>query len=111
MGRLRACAASIGADAVYALRRLQQTKITSAAAIVSLALALGACTTAFRLIDGLLLRPMAIAHPERLYAVAFRGANALDGRLLTFDSSSHPAFEQMKAAVHEGARFIAASYV
>jgi putative ABC transport system permease protein len=111
MDRLPVWATSIQADSLYALRRLKQTKMTSAAAIVSLALALGASTTAFRLIDGLLLRPMAIAHPERLYAVAFRGANVLDGRLFTSDSSSHPAFEEMRAVVHPRARLMAASYV
>ena len=57
---------SLRADAVFGLRRLRKNKITSAAAILSLALAIGACTSAFRLIDALLLRPLPIAHPERL---------------------------------------------
>ena len=51
-------------------------KVTSAAAILSLALAIGACTSAFRLIDALLLRPLPVAAPERLYAVAFRRRSA-----------------------------------
>jgi hypothetical protein len=67
--------------------------------------------TAFRLIDGLLLRPMPVAHAERLYAVAFRSANVLDGRLMTYDSSSYPAFQQMKAAVPDRARLLAVSFV
>ncbi len=54
--------------------------MTSAAAILSLALAIGACTSAFRLIDALLLRPLPVAHPERLYAVAFEGRGA-DGKM------------------------------
>ena len=37
------------------------------AAILSLALGIGACTSAFRLIDALLLRPLPVAHPERLW--------------------------------------------
>ena len=111
MFRLPAPLACLWADAIYALRRLKQTKITTAAAILSLALALGACTAAFRLIDGLLLRPMPVAHPELLYVVAFRSANALDGRPMTYDSNSYPAFQQMKAAVHDRARLIAVSYV
>jgi len=48
---------SLRADSAYGLRRLTKTKMTSAAAIVSLALAIGACTCAFRLIDALLVRP------------------------------------------------------
>ena len=54
-------------------------KVTSAAAILSLALAIGACTSAFRLIDALLLRPLPVAHPERLYSVAFEGTG-VDGK-------------------------------
>jgi hypothetical protein len=47
---------SLRADAIFGWRQLAKTKITSAAAILSLALAIGACTSAFRLIDALLLR-------------------------------------------------------
>ena len=50
-----------------------KNKVTSAAAILSLALAIGACTSAFRLIDALLLRPLPVADPERLYALARQG--------------------------------------
>src|SRR5580698_9778111 len=37
---------SLRADAVFGWRRLKKTKVTSAAAILSLALAIGACTSA-----------------------------------------------------------------
>ena len=47
---------SLRADTVFGFRRLRKSKVTSAAAILSLALAIGACTSAFRLIDALLLR-------------------------------------------------------
>lgn len=103
--------ASLRSDAIYALRRLTQTKIISAAGILSLALAIGACVSAFRLIDALFLRPLPVANPERLFAVAFRSANALDGRLFTYDSNSYPAFEQMKRTVQDHAKLIAVSYV
>ncbi|HXE35711.1 MAG TPA: hypothetical protein VN087_17490 [Verrucomicrobiae bacterium] len=46
--RLIAWLDSLRADAVFGWRRLIKTKITSAAAILSLALAIGACTSAFR---------------------------------------------------------------
>jgi len=52
---------SLRADAVFAWRRLNQAKVTSAAAILSLALAIGACTATFRLIDALFLRPLPVA--------------------------------------------------
>ncbi|MGH9810993.1 MAG: multidrug ABC transporter substrate-binding protein, partial [Terriglobia bacterium] len=49
---------SLRADAIFGWRQLKKKKVTSAAAILSLALAIGACTSAFRLIDALLLRPL-----------------------------------------------------
>jgi hypothetical protein len=39
---------SLRADAIFGLRQLKKNKITSATAILSLALAIGACTSAFR---------------------------------------------------------------
>src|SRR5580765_6363991 len=42
---------SLRADSVFAWRQLRKRKATSAAAILSLAIAIGACTSAFRLID------------------------------------------------------------
>ena len=62
---------SLRSDAVFGLRQLMKRKVTSAAAILSLALAIGACTAAFRLIDALLLRPLPVANADRLYVVAF----------------------------------------
>jgi putative ABC transport system permease protein len=68
--RLIAWLDSLRADAVFGWRQLKKSKVTSAAAILSLALAIGACTSAFRLIDALLLRPLPVAEPERLYALS-----------------------------------------
>src|ERR1035441_5603956 len=80
---------SLRADAVFGWRQLMKRKMTSAAAILSLGLGIGACTSAFRLIDALLLRPLPVTHPERLYSLAFEGAGA-DGRGQTYDSCSYP---------------------
>jgi hypothetical protein len=41
---------SLWADTVFGWRQLKKNKVTFAAAILSLALAMGACTSAFRLI-------------------------------------------------------------
>ena len=62
--RLVAWLDSLRADAVFGWRQLMKKKVTSAAAILSLALAIGACTSAFRLIDALLLRPLPVANPS-----------------------------------------------
>ena len=59
---------SLRADAVFSWRQLMKRKTSSAVAALSLALAFGACTAAFRLIDAMLLRPLPVAEPGRLYA-------------------------------------------
>src|SRR5580700_665471 len=68
--RLAAWLDSLRADAVFGWRQIVKRKATSAAAILSLGLGMGACTAAFRLIDAVLLRPLPVAHAERLYAVS-----------------------------------------
>jgi predicted permease len=100
---------SLRSDAVFGWRQLQKTKITSAAAVLSLALAIGACTSAFRLIDALLLRPLPVANPERLYDLSRQG-NDPAGKPQTFDGWAYPDFQLMRAAVANQAELIAVSY-
>ncbi len=107
--RLIAWLDSLRADAVFGWRRLRKSKVTSAAAILSLALAIGACTSAFRLVDALLLRPLPIAHPERLYAISRHGVG-FDGKPSTYDSWAAPPFFLMRAAAKDQAELIAVSY-
>ena len=107
--RLIAWLDSLRADAVFGWRQIMKNKVTSAAAILSLALGIGACTSAFRLIDALLLRPLPVAEPEQLYALA-RQVIGPEGKPLTFDSWAYPAFHLMRAAVRGQAELIAISY-
>ncbi|MGA2131432.1 MAG: ABC transporter permease [Bryobacteraceae bacterium] len=100
---------SLRADAVFGWRQLLKHKVTSAAAILSLALGVGACTGAFRLIDALLLRPLPVAAPDRIYDV-FRHEIGWDGKPGTFDGWAYPAFQRMRAAVQDQAELIAISY-
>ena len=100
---------SLRADLIFGFRQLRRNKITSAAAVLSLALAMGACTSAFRLIDAVLLRPLPVAEPERLYALAFTGPS-LTAAVHTWDSCSYPMFAKMRAAVKDDAELIAVSY-
>ena len=100
---------SLRLDAVFGWRQLLKKKTASTAALLSLALAIGACTAALRLIDALLLRPLPVASPERLYAVAFEGTG-VDGRRMTYDSCLYPMFRRMRAAVREQGESIAVSY-
>jgi putative ABC transport system permease protein len=100
---------SLLADAGFGWRQLKRNKITSAAAILSLALAIGACTAAFRLIDALLLRPLPVAGAERLYLVVRHGLS-MDGVPGTFDGTEYPLYQQMRATVRNQAELIALSY-
>lgn len=100
---------SLRSDTVFGWRQLKKHKVTSTAAILSLALAIGACTSAFRLIDALLFRPLPIAHAERVHVVAFEGVGA-DGKSATYDSSSYPMFQRMRAAAKDDAELVAVSY-
>src|SRR5580704_4094763 len=100
---------SLRSDATFGLRQLNKSRVTSAAAILSLALAIGACTSAFRLIDALLLRPLPIAHPERLYDV-YRHQINFDGQPGTFDGFAYPAFALMRDAAKNDADLVAISY-
>ncbi|MGA2538397.1 MAG: multidrug ABC transporter substrate-binding protein, partial [Terracidiphilus sp.] len=86
------------ADFVFAWRQLLKRKITTAAAIFSLALAIGACTSAFRLIDALLLRPLPINDPATLYAVQLDGFT-FQGKPILWDTVSYPSFHRMREAL------------
>ena len=56
---------SIVRDVGFGLRLCLRNKTVTAAAVVSLSLAIGACTAAFSLIDALILRPLPVTIPSR----------------------------------------------
>src|SRR5579862_1078084 len=100
---------SLRADLVFGWRQLKRNRVTSAAAILSLALAIGACTSAFRLIDALLWRPLPIEHPERLYVLSRQGFG-FDGKFGSFDSWAYPDFQLMRDGAKGEAELLAISY-
>lgn len=53
-------------DTRFGLRMLRKNPVVTAAAIVSLSLAMGACAAAFSLIDALILRPLPVRDPAGL---------------------------------------------
>jgi predicted permease len=107
--RLVAWLDSLRADAVFGWRQLMKRKVTSATAILSLALAIGACTSAFRLIDALLLRPLPVASPEQLYTLGRQGVD-VDGSVRTGYMWAYPSFQLMRAAVKGQAKLLAISF-
>lgn len=99
---------SLRADAIFGWRQLRKNKVTSAAAILSLALSIGACTSAFRLIDALLLRPLPVTHPELLYVAGRQGIDP-GGNSRISESWEYPLFRQMRAVARGQADLIAMS--
>ena len=73
-------------DALYALRSLRRTPAFTAAAVVTLALGIGANTAVFSLVNGVLLNPLPYPEPDRLVALYSRTADEPRA------SSSYPNF-------------------
>lgn len=106
--RLAAWLDSLRADVVFGGRQLWKNKAASAAAILSLALAMGACLSAFRLIDAMLLRPLPVAEPGRLYILTYPYTDSA-GKTDAGDSFDYPQFRILRAAVKDEAELIAIS--
>ncbi len=61
--------AELAMDIRYALRTLRGAPLFSVACVVTLALGIGGTTAVFSLVEGVLLRPLAIHQPERVVSV------------------------------------------
>ena len=99
---------SLVADVRFGWRQLWRNKISSLAAVLSLALGIGSCVAAFRLIDALLWRPLPISHPSSLYVLT-RKMTGLYGRPVEDGYWSTPDFKLMRDAVKDQADLIAIS--
>src|ERR1051326_4764240 len=62
--------ADIGNDLRFALRLFRRAPLGTAAAIITIALAIGANTAIFSAVDAVILRPLPYPHPDRLYLLA-----------------------------------------
>ena len=99
---------SLLADVRFGWRQLCRNQVTSVASVLSLALGIGSCVAAFRLIDALLWRPLPISNSSNLYVlsrqmVGFEGKPVEDGHWAT------PDFNLMRDAVKDQADLIAIS--
>ncbi|KAA6458243.1 FtsX-like permease family protein [Acidobacteria bacterium AB60] len=99
---------SLVADLHFGWRQLRRNKVTSIAAALSLALAMGSCVGAFRLIDALLWRPLPVAHADHLYSLS-RSGFGFNGAFQTFDGWAYPDFKLMRDAAGDRAQLIAVS--
>ena len=100
---------SLLADANFGWRQLRRNKVMTVAAVLSLALGMGSCVAAFRLIDALLWRPLPVAHADRLFVLT-RQVIGFDGKPAEYDYWATRDFDLMRDAVKGQADLIAASY-
>ena len=92
-------------DVSFALRMWRRNKLATAAALVSLSLAIGACNAAFSLIDALILRALPVDDPQTLIYVVLRGPTDARDSL----SFNYPLFREMRAAGPQQVRLFAVS--
>lgn len=87
---------NLGADVRYALRGLRAHLAFSATAVLTLALGIGLTTTIFGVVNGILLRPLAFPHADRLVTICeqYPGATA------DWCSISPPNVEDIAARAH-----------
>jgi predicted permease len=89
-------------------RQLCRNKVTSVAAVLSLALGIGSCVAAFRLIDALLWRPLPISGASRLYLLS-RNLTGPEGKPIEDGYWATPDFNLMRDAAKDQADLVAIS--
>ena len=99
---------SLISDVRFGWRQLCRTKITSAAAVLSLALGMGSCVGAFRLIDALLWRPLPIAHADHVYVLS-RQMVGLNNKPVEDSYWTTPEYKGMRDAAEGQADLVAIS--
>ena len=89
--------ANILADVRYALRALRRNPLFAAAAILSLALGIGANTAIFTLMDQILLRKLPVKDPDSLVMLYQEGAN--NGSNMGSRMHSYPIYQDYQKKV------------
>ena len=95
---------AIGHNVRYALRRLQAVPGFASAVLLMIALGVGATTTVFCVVNGILLRPLPFREPERLvdltHTIAISGRSTIDqsdGTFLLYQRHATASFESVGA--------------
>jgi len=82
--------ASLRSDLYFALRQLRKSPGFAVTAILALALGIGTTTAIYSLIDGVLLKPLPLPHPEQLVAVYT--AENRPGQPFDWGTTSYPNY-------------------
>lgn len=100
---------SLLSDLRFGLRMLVKHRTASLAAMASLALAIGACTVAFSLIDALILRPLPLPAPGQLIDIAFLmpAFFSPDNQPRESASFSYPQYELLRDTARDSADIFA----
>ncbi len=99
---------SLLADLSFGWRQLWRNKVASGAAVLSLALGIGSCVAAFRLIDALLWRPLPMAGASKLYILSSE-MTGFNGKPMEDDHWATPEYNLMREAVKDQADLIGIS--
>ena len=84
-------------DVRYGLRKFLRAPLLISAAIATLALGIGANAAIFSLVDGIWMRPLAIADPGHLVAIQSLKSGAVADSERTDNASSFAEFEDVRA--------------
>ena len=99
---------SLLADISFGWRQLCRSRVTSLASVLSLAVGIGSCVAAFRLIDALLWRQLPISGSSKLYVLS-RNLTGPEGKLIEDGYWATPDFNLMRDTAKEQADLIAIS--
>ena len=91
------------ADVRFGWRQITKHRATSLAAIASLGLAFGATLAAFRLVDATMLRPLPVANPDGLFAIATTTFVDSDSRWDSVESFDYPTYRQFARLIGDRA--------
>src|SRR5689334_23503200 len=85
----------------YAARQFWASRGLTTAAVLTLALGIGGTTAIFSLIDAVMLRPLPVSEPSRLYRIGDGDDTIAEGRHGRWGFFSLPLYERLKAASPE----------
>lgn len=97
-GRAGAALENFARDLRYAMRTMRRTPVFTGAALLTLALGIGASTTVFSVVNAVLIRPLAYAEPDRLVTVLIQGRGPIAAPNYRDYQAQMTSFEAMGAA-------------